>query len=109
MGRLEQSVFQTDLTTRRHSHTTNYSRTKIGQDVAKHVLHHQHIVFPWLPDKIKCHRVDVLITHTDVREQPRTLVKYLSEKCHRTKHVRLVDTRHCTGQPTAFSIPCKIK
>ncbi len=91
---LEHRVLVADVGRGRHPHAADQPGGEIGQDVAEHVLGHQHVEIPWPAHQGDRDRVDIDVIGANVLVQRRALVKNLAEEREGAKHVRLVDAMH---------------
>ena len=97
MGRLEQGVVQANIPRGRHAHAADQAGAQVGENVAKHVLGHHHIIIPGRAHQVEGGGVDIDIVTADVAMGGQALVENLAEKSHRVQHIGLVDEGQAAG------------
>ena len=86
-----------DVARRRHAEAAHGGGRQVREDVAEHVLGHDHVVVAGALDEVHRHRVDVGALGLDVGVVGRDLVEERAEEGIALQHVRLVDQRHPAG------------
>ena len=94
VGGLEEAVMVADVARRRHAEPAHGGGGQVREDVAEHVLGHDHVVVGRALDEIHRHRVDVGVLGLDVGVVGRHLVEQGAEEGVALEHVGLVDERH---------------